>query len=228
MNFRSTCCLPKPACIGVVVSSFLLVVSGCGPKYPHVREGDEPEAIQDKEEILKAIDEANGRAAQVPPPKAQIELPTPDGWTKSERRALPPEDHGFSVAYEHRSGITATLYQFTRGRPAISDELGPGSVAAEEMERAKNGIEVAVELGQWQAAVEVDRGIVALGNSTRKALWSRYELTVEDVKMPSDIYVWTRADHIFKLRYTSRSIGTALEKAVLSELLSAFGKASSQ
>jgi hypothetical protein len=39
--------------------------------------------------------------------------------------------------------------------------------------------------------------------------------------------VWTHANQVFKLRYTTRSIDTELEQALLSELLSEFGKACS-
>ena len=33
-------------------------------------------------------------------PEPVINLPTPSGWSRSEPRALPTDDHGFTVAYD--------------------------------------------------------------------------------------------------------------------------------
>jgi len=49
------------------------------------------------------------------------------------------------------------------------------------MEQAKNGIKQAVQLGYWQAADETDSGIVQLGDSEKRALWSKFDLTVDGI-----------------------------------------------
>ena len=91
------------------------------------------------------------------------------------------------------------------------------------MQGAKNGIEQAVQLGYWQAAKEADSGTVALGDSAQKALWSQYHLTVDGMKLASDIYVWSHANTFFKLRCTCRTEEVSSNQTVLHPLLTAFG-----
>ena len=116
--------------------------------------------------------------------------------------------------------MSVTLYQFTRGLPAIPDDLGSRPIQ-DEMTRAKAGIQQAVQLGYWQAAKEVENGIVPLGGSGKQALWSRYSLTVGGTTARSDIYVWSHNNALFKLRCTRRSKDAVAETKVLLELLTA-------
>ena len=92
------------------------------------------------------------------PTKPAINLAAPPGWSRSEQRPLPTDDHGFTVAYEHKSGLAVTLYQFTRGHTSIPNDVN-AALVKEELLRAKNGIELAVELGMWQDAEEKLRRI---------------------------------------------------------------------
>jgi hypothetical protein len=91
------------------------------------------------------------------------------------------------------------------------------------MDRARNGIQEAVELGVWLGARELQNRTIMLGDSRQQALWSQYELTVDEGTAMSDIYVWTRGNAFLKLRCTSRSSDVDSNQAVLHPLLTAFG-----
>ncbi|MFO0976615.1 MAG: hypothetical protein U0996_09475 [Planctomycetaceae bacterium] len=181
-----------------------------------------PIKATEREEILDAVAEAKREAQNTVPPAAKITLATPDGWTRTEPRPLPPSDNGFTVGYEHESGLTVTPYQFTRGLNVVPNELDSAAVQ-EEMQRAKSGIEQAVQLGYWHEAREVNSGTVGLGDSSQKALWSQYNLTVDGATLASDIYVWSHADTFFKLRCTCRTEDVGSNQTVLQPLLTAFG-----
>lgn len=178
------------------------------------------------EELRRAIEDADREAAALKPPKPTITLPDLDDWLRSEPRSLPQDDHGFTVAYDHPSGVSVTLYQFTRGLRVIPDDLRSGPTQ-DEMKRAKSGIEQAVQLGYWQDAKETDNGIVPLGDSKKQALWSRYALTVDGNTVTSNTYIWSHANTLFKLRCTGSSLNSEAETKVLSELLTALGNACS-
>ncbi len=202
-------------------------VSGCQDQPDTVLRDPAPvPETNTNEELLRAVEEAEGEAAATKPPKPTITLPELDDWDRSEPRSLPPDDHGFTVAYDHRDGVAVTLYQFTRGLRVIPDDLRSGPIQ-DEMKRAKSGIEQAVQLGYWQAANEIDNGIVPLGDSAKQALWSRYTLTIDGDTVTSDTYIWSHANALFKLRCTGRSQNSEAETKILSELLTALGNACS-
>jgi hypothetical protein len=165
-------------------------------------------------------------ATATKPPKPVIELPELENWTHSELRALPPKDHGFSVAYDHPSGVTVTLYQFTRGLGQIPDDLRSEPVK-NEMKGAKSGIHQAVQMGLWQSAKEEDSGVVRLGDSPKQALWSRHVVVIDGDEATSDTYVWAHNNALFKTRCTFETRYTDGEAAakILSELLTALGNA---
>jgi hypothetical protein len=179
-------------------------------------------STSERQQLLAAVAEAEREAQNTEPPKPNITLATPHGWTRSETRALPPDDHGFTVAYEHDSGLAVTLYQFTRGLTSIPNDVNATPVK-EEMRHAKIGIEQAVQLGYWQAAKETESKTVELGDSQQQALWSQYHLTVDDMILASDIYVWAQGNTLFKLRCTCRSEDVPSNQAILGPLLTAFG-----
>jgi hypothetical protein len=210
----------------IVVMALAASIDGCdadrmSPRSPSTV-APPPLTAVERQEVLDAIAEADRAARNTVPPAAKIELATPDGWARTEPRPLPPSDNGFTVGYEHESGLAVTLYQFTRGLAVIPVELDSTAVQ-EEMQHAKSGIEQAVQLGYWQAAKEVESGVVPLGDSPQKALWSRYHLTENGVTRVSDIYVWSHANTFFKLRCTCRTEDVAPTQAVLHPLLTAFG-----
>ena len=152
----------------------------------------------------------------------QATLATPAGWTKSEPLPLAPEDHGFTIAYDHESGLAVTLYQFTRGHQSIPNDLD-SPIVKDELEKAKRGIEQARDLGYYQAAKEVDSKTVKLGDSEQKALWSLFQLTVDGKTIGSDIYVWSKNNTLFKLRCTSRGDESESNQEILKPLLTVLG-----
>ena len=195
---------------------------------PEVKSSSKPKpelALSKREQALAEFAELEMEAAKTKPPKPTITLPTLAGWSKSKPRPLPPTDHGFTVAYDHKkSGLTVTLYQFTRGLRSIPNDVN-SAIIRKEMEGAKNGIEQVVQLGVWQAAKEIKSETVQLGNSQQRALWSQYELTVDGEVKASDIYVWAQANSIFKIRCTAESDDAESNQAVLAPLLTALGSA---
>jgi hypothetical protein len=202
----------------------IVFVAGCNNQQP--AGGSAATETVTKEELLAEVEEMQRRAAEATPPAPAINLPDVEGWTRSEPESLPQEDHGFTVLFDHPSGVFVTFYQYTRGLDKISENLKQGPVQ-DEMRRAKTGIQQAVELGQWDAAKELDSGIKPLGSSPKQALWSRFQLTIGDETVPSDTYIWAQANNIFKLRCTTRAQDETAEFKALNELLAALGNASS-
>ncbi len=88
---------------------------------------------EQRRQVLEAVAQAEREAQNTEAPAPNIELATPPGWTKAEIRPLPTVDHGFSVAYKHESGLTVTLYQFTRGLNSIPNDV-TSSPIQEEMD----------------------------------------------------------------------------------------------
>jgi hypothetical protein len=183
-----------------------------------------PSKPPSKEDVLKAVVQLQKDAKNAPIPSSVIELPTPDGWTKAKPKPLPPTDHGFTIAYDHATGPMVTLYQYTRGLTTIGDEV-PSPALDEELRRAKDGIEQAVQFGVWQSAKEKSSGIVSLGDSKQKALWSQHELAVNDETVISDTYVWACGNAFLKMRATGRPGQKPGVPDPLRSLLTALGDA---
>jgi hypothetical protein len=186
-----------------------------------------PQQKASNQAIMQEIQKLEQEAAQAIPPEPVIPLPDLPGWTHSPARALPAEDHGFSVGYSHGKGMQVTYYQFTRGLKEIPDNLNSEAVQ-NEMKTATAGIEQAVELGIWKAAQEIDHGTVSLGDSSQKALWSRYRLTTDQGEAISDTYVWPYANTLFKLRCTGHAKNPIDDVKVLTPLLTALGNECSE
>ncbi|NQU20860.1 MAG: hypothetical protein HQ567_06220 [Candidatus Nealsonbacteria bacterium] len=204
----------------------LACLCGCDERQQTNQRGPAPAPTRvSNEELLRAVAGAEREAAGTVPPESVIKLPSLENWIRSERRPLPPDDHGFTVAYDHPTGVSVTLYQFTRGLTEIPDDL-TADEAQTEMRLAKFGIEQAVQLGHWQTAEETDNRIATLGDSSRRALWSRHKLTVGGNAMTSDTHVWVHANTFFKLRCTGQSVSSETETSILSPLLTALGNAS--
>ena len=211
----------------VVISCFSIVIllAGCdNTSLDKTASSDDATSLSqaDRENVMEAFAEAQERAEDTIPPPARVVLPTLDGWVHSDQRALPPEDDGFSVAYQHESGRTVTVYQFTR-RLTVIPAAVEDPVVAEEMEQAKAAIEQIRQLGIWESAEEKQSGVVSLGESDQQALWSRFELVVGGAKQTSDIYVWSRDNTFFKVRCTCSAEEAAASDAAMQQLLTALG-----
>ena len=175
-------------------------------------------------EAMKELEQA-ALDAEIPAP--QLELVVPDGWTKGELRPLPEADHGFTVPYGHESGLSLTLYQFTRGHDVIPNDVN-SELVVQEMQSAKSGIAQLVDLGIWQNAKERKSEVVRLGDSQQNALWCQYDLTVDGKTVASDIYVWSKSNTLFKIRCTSQSEDAPNTQKIIHSLLTAFGNSNEQ
>jgi len=205
----------------------LTACSGCDQSRPASPEAPSRISSPERQRILDDVAEAEREARNTVAPEPNITLATPPGWSKTETRALPPADHGFTVAYEHESGLAVTLYQFTRGLRSIPNDVNASPVK-DEMRSAKNAIEQAVQLGVYQAADEIESKTVLLGESQQQALWSQYHLTVDGMVLASDVYVWAHSNTLFKIRCTCRSDDAPSNQEVLGPLLTALGSSGPQ
>lgn len=119
------------------------------------------------------------------------------------------------------SGMTsfhgAAGIDVTAARTSCQDSLKP------ELENAKGAIQAGIDLGWYQAAKEIKTEVIKLGDSSQQALWSQYELTSEGMTKLSEIYLWTHANTIFKLRCTVHSEQVTSNQVVLKPLQTAFG-----
>lgn len=185
-----------------------------------------PQQKATNQAIMQEIQNLEKQAAQSKPPAPVISLPDLPGWSHSAPQALAPDDHGFTVVYDHANGMTVTFFQLTRGLKEIPDDLHSEPVQ-NEMKRATADIEQDVELGIWKSAKEVDHGTVSLGDSPQKALWSRYQLTTDKGDATSDTYVWSYDNTLFKLRCTGHAKNPLDDVKTLNPLLTALGNACS-
>ncbi len=179
--------------------------------------------IATKAEVLKAVAELEEAANANAPPEPVFVIPEVDGWIMREPSTLPPEDHGFTVAYNHPT-MVVTLYHYTRNQASISDDP-EGASAKFEMAEAEAGIQSAVELGMWQKAEKVGASVTQLGTSPTMALWSRHQLTDEGDLRTSDTYVWIFKNTVLKLRCTTRSETSTVEQEMMAHLLTEIGNA---
>lgn len=205
----------------------ILILTGVGCDNPNApgRGNDRsktPLTDAERQKMLDKVKQSISEARKLEPPAPKITLATPPGWTRSPLRALPADDNGFSVGYDHDSGLTVTLYQLTRGLKSIPDDVN-SRVLDDEMIRAKSGIEQGIQLGFYESANEQESRIIPLGDSEQKSRWCRYQITVDGGKVTSEIFLWARDNTIFKLRITSRSADTATDQQILRPLLTAFG-----
>lgn len=205
----------------------LLTLGGAGcdhssPEAPVSTDPPAPSIASEQQQSPDATQEAEPEVQQAEAPKPSAAPLVPDGWTRGEPQPLPTDSHGLTVAYEHESGLAVTLYQLTRGYTSITNDLD-SPLVQKEMRRAKDGIKQAVIHGYWQAAKEVQSKKVNLGASQQEALWSQYHITDGGVTLVSDIYIWSRANTLFKLRCTSRAEGITPNQTVLDPLLTMLG-----
>jgi hypothetical protein len=179
-----------------------------------------------REEAMQDFEQAIRETEGLTPPIAVLKIEEVEGWEQSPMRSLPPEEHGFSVGYNHPLGITVTLYQYTRGITSIPNELDTPLIE-DEMLGAKDGIQQLVDLGYYAKATETEHGKKKMGTSSQWAAWSRYSILADGNTITTDTYIWPVGNTIHKLRCTGQFQESSAEEAALGELLTAMGKASS-
>jgi len=206
-----------------VVLLLVLIFCGCESR-PAPPQGSAPLSPGEKGAIRRDVEQAAEEAKSIVAPDPVVAIPAVPGWHNGIPRALPADSDGFTIAYDHPSGITVTLYQYTRGMQTVPADPAADEVQV-ELERAKSGIQTAVELGQWSSAKEIESGKVALGNSEQRALWSRFALVADGNDATSDTYVWTCNNAFFKVRCTRLTESLSKSQDAVDLLLTEFGKA---
>ncbi|QDT69791.1 hypothetical protein MalM25_27320 [Planctomycetes bacterium MalM25] len=200
--------MPRMSRVTIALAS-LLCSSVCGTSL-----ADPPEASASEQQPLISD------IAEAPNPLLSPTLPA--GWVKRQTQPLPAADHGFTVAYQHESGLVVTFYQYTRGLVSIPEDVGSAPVR-DEMRYAKQGIKQVVQLGHWQDAKHLKTEVVQLGDSQQQALWAKYKLMVDGMALDSEIYIWTRDNTLFKVRSTNPSETKEASRSILKPLLTTFG-----
>lgn len=185
----------------------------------NIEEMSDEELVQLREEVIRLAELARENT----PAEPAFKLPDVKNWQRGEIRGLPADDSGFTVAYDSRSGGTVTLYQYTRGETDIPDELGFSGVLR-EFNHAKGSIADAAKMGIWDSAKELSSKTVNLGDSTRQALWARFELTKDGHATKSEVFVWAYNNNYIKLRCTYHG-NNENQPRMLVKLLTALGEA---
>ena len=147
------------------------------------------------------------------------------GWDSSGIRELPGNE-GFSVAYDHPTGVTLTLFQFDRGLESIPDSLESPEVA-NEMREARSQIQTMTEMGMWEMSEEMESGTTTLGESDRQVVYAKYKIRSSRRRAHSYIYLWSQNNQFLKIRMTCSPYQTQEEKQAISELLTALGNGTS-
>ena len=155
---------------------------------------------------------------------AVVDFPFVDGWSNPDKRPLPR--NGLSVAYNHKSGMTATVYQYSGGLASVPDDIQSGAVL-DEFANSRAGLKQAVEAGVYDDLVLEDEDIVSLGDSAVKTHWASYLVQREGASIATEIFVWTHKNQFFKLRLSTSPKRTEADKASLGELFTAIGEATS-
>ena len=155
---------------------------------------------------------------------AVVDFPFVDGWSHPDKRPLPR--NGLSVAYNHKSGMTATVYQYSGGLASVPDDIQSRAVL-DEFANSRAGLKQAVEAGVYDDLVLEDEDIVSLGDSAVKTHWASYLVQREGASIATEIFVWTHKNQFFKLRLSTSPKRTEADKASLGELFTAIGEATS-
>lgn len=223
MSFRCRVFKLTIACVTLAIGTTLF--PGCDSKATETPTTNASSDQQSKRDRLEQdYQQAMREAEKNAPEAAVLQLPALADWQQTETRALPTEDHGFSVGYNHSLGITVTFYQFTRGQTSIVDDLNSQPVQL-EMEHVKSSIGELVQHGYYESAEESEAGTKAMGASIQNACWSRFKIKVEGEFITSDTYVWACKNRLLKLRCTGLFDSSAEQKKALDDLLTAFGNA---
>ena len=185
----------------------------------NIEEMSDEELKQLREEVILLADQIDENSDAEP----AFKLPDVKNWQRGEIRGLPADDSGFSVAYDSRSGGTVTLYQYTRGETDIPDQLGFSGVKR-EFNDAKDSISAAAKMGIWDSAKELSSKTIKLGNSSRQALWARFELTKDGSTTKSEVFVWAYNNNYIKLRCSYHG-NNENQPRMLVKLLTALGEA---
>lgn len=144
--------------------------------------------------------------AQSPKPASQsvgdLNFPDVEGWSRSDKVAIPVEESGFTVNYDSVARERMTVYVYTRGSSPLPKDLS--GIIKEEFEGAKDAIKMVAEAGMYTNLKELksEKSTVGGANGKVKALHALLSFDVKGTKMRSEIFVFAHKDHVIKLRVT--------------------------
>jgi hypothetical protein len=127
-----------------------------------------------------------------------LTVPDVPGWTRGSSQDHGPE-RGYIFGYDHPLGITATIFVYNRGLGVIQRQL---PLLQAELQEALNGVNQAVQVGHYQSARELDRGLATLGTAPVSPLTVRARLMIaqNSPERISSIYITTHRGYFFKIR----------------------------
>jgi hypothetical protein len=131
-----------------------------------------------------------------------VEFPKVSGWTLGAKQFYSTPELGYSVYYKSPEGGTVTVYVYNGGRTSIPNNLT--GVVAEEMNRAKNDIQLMVDRGSYESAKLLKAETINFGgtNGRVKALYAGYDLGVRGNQYHSEIYLFPYQNYFVKIRAT--------------------------
>jgi len=140
------------------------------------------------------------------PKDTAIAFPDVDGWDREEAYTYPTEGAGYSVNYNSDDNGRVTIYVYNAGHSTIPNDLK--GIVKGELEGAKDAIRAARDAGVYEKVKETKTQTVMLGGPKGKVnvLRSHFELTRDNVKMNSEIYVFPYRNNIIKLRVTRPAV----------------------
>ena len=153
-----------------------------------------------------------------------IELPTPDGWSRTDLMHLPQGGVGFLVVYTNKNGEQAFFEQLSRELEAIPNDLVSQEII-DELEVTKLEFQDAVDSRLWESAKQQLNKIVSLGDTSVQAQWLRFHVVEDGEEWAQDIYLWTHKNQFLKLHYGQRLPDATTNSQELSVLLTDLGNA---
>ena len=131
-----------------------------------------------------------------------MDWPQVDGFERGEVHRFDDPRLGYSVAYQSRAGLAATVYVYDKGIASIPD--GASEVARAELARASDDIVEAKRRGRWQSVEGGQPRETRLGSGPRPlAAWAAsLRLGHAEGEVLSDLFVTDRRGEFVKVRCT--------------------------
>ena len=220
----------------ILITPFL---SGCSGDDDFVYEP--PEKTPEQIEASNQAGERFVKSKPLPPQEKEVKKgefaftpPEIENWTRSpEPRPIPDSEVGISMAFNFGSDpegadkITATLYQYDRGLPEISNDLNAAEVKL-EMQDALKQISGVAKLGLYSDIKVVTQGFLQLGDSGRQTRYCHLKMKAADNDIETWIYLWTQNNRFLKLRVTHQPNSTDAHASNLRNFFTEIGRASTQ
>ena len=144
-----------------------------------------------------------------------VTFPEVDGWELGDKYRYPTAALGYSVNYESDTS-RVTVYVYTGGRKVIPNDLN--GVVADEMKKAKNELQAAVEAGLYESADagKTESITIAKSNGAVKALYTPLKIKARGNSLTSEIFIFPYNNYFIKIRATHRTPEDAASSDFLS------------